>query len=68
MSTIRTLGVPAETKSDEHRVSLTPDGVVELAARGVEVRVQSGAGSGAGFDDTSYEEVGAVIVGSVRCV
>lgn len=64
MSTIRTLGVPAETKTDEHRVSLTPDGVVELAARGVEVRVQSGAGSGAGFDDTSYEEVGAVIVGS----
>ncbi len=57
-----TIGVPAEIKSDELRVALTPDGVQELVTQGLEVRVQSGAGTGAGIDDKSFAKAGARIV------
>ncbi|MFO0105529.1 MAG: alanine dehydrogenase, partial [Cyanobium sp.] len=33
------IGVPSEIKRDERRVALTPDGVSELVAQGMEVRV-----------------------------
>lgn len=62
MPSFTSIGVPTETKTDEHRVALTPDGVVELVARGVRVAVQSGAGTAAGFEDASYQAVGAIIV------
>ncbi|MGA1552280.1 MAG: alanine dehydrogenase [Ilumatobacteraceae bacterium] len=62
MTSLTSVGVPTETKTDEHRVALTPDGVVELTGRGARVAVQSGAGSAAGFDDASYKAVGAEIV------
>ncbi|NBV73747.1 MAG: alanine dehydrogenase, partial [Actinobacteria bacterium] len=62
MAIFTSVGVPTETKTDEHRVALTPDGVVELAGRGARVAIQSGAGLAAGFDDASYAAVGAEIV------
>jgi alanine dehydrogenase len=56
------VGVPTETKSDEHRVALTPDGVRELHGHGVDVLVQAGAGAGAGIPDDDYQRAGAEIV------
>jgi len=58
------IGVPAETKTAERRVGLTPAAAGELVARGHDVRIESGAGEGAGFSDVAYKEVGATIVGS----
>jgi alanine dehydrogenase len=52
-----TIGVPAEIKRDERRVALTPDGVRELISQGMEVRVQAGAGLGAGITALAYETV-----------
>ncbi|HEX7134752.1 MAG TPA: alanine dehydrogenase [Iamia sp.] len=57
-----TVGVPAETKPDEYRVALTPDGVRELHGHGVDVLVQAGAGAGAGIPDDDYRRAGAEIV------
>jgi alanine dehydrogenase len=57
-----TVGVPTEVKADERRVAVTPDGVRELEANGVEVLVQAGAGAGASIADAAYETAGAEIV------
>ncbi len=59
---ISTVGVPTEVKTAEHRVALTPDGVRDLAARGVHVHVQAGAGEGASIHDDDYVAAGATIV------
>ncbi|CAA2141747.1 alanine dehydrogenase [Hyphomicrobium sp. ghe19] len=56
------IGVPTEIKTDEFRVGLVPGSVRELAARGHEVIVQSGAGAGIFADDAVYEKAGARIV------
>ncbi len=56
------VGVPTETKLDEFRVALTPDGVRELEQHGVEVLVQAGAGTGSGLRDEAYLRAGAEIV------
>jgi len=56
------IGVPTEIKSDEFRVGLVPGSVRELAARGHEVIVQSGAGAGIFADDAIYGKAGARIV------
>ena len=39
------IGVPAETKTDEHRVGLTPGAAGELVNRGHKVTVETGAGA-----------------------
>jgi alanine dehydrogenase len=56
------VGVPAETKVDEFRVALTPDGVRELAAQGVPVLVEAGAGTGSSLTDDDYTRAGAEVV------
>lgn len=56
------VGVPAEVKNSEFRVSATPAGVAELVAGGHEVLVQSGAGDGSAFADDEYRLAGALIV------
>ena len=61
-SPLASIGVPAEVKRDERRVALTPDGVRELTSHGMELRIQAGAGLGAGFSDGAYEASGARIV------
>ncbi|HEX4033936.1 MAG TPA: alanine dehydrogenase [Solirubrobacteraceae bacterium] len=55
------VGIPSETKADEYRVSMVPAGVRELAERGHEVIVQSGAGTGAGYSDEHFSAQGATI-------
>ncbi|MFN8110999.1 MAG: alanine dehydrogenase [Thermoleophilia bacterium] len=61
------VGVPAEVKSDEYRVALTPAGALELVRRGHEVHVERGAGVGASFPDEAYERVGAVMGDTTAC-
>jgi alanine dehydrogenase len=56
------IGVPREIKDGERRVALTPDAARELANGGHTMRVQTGAGEGAGFSDTEYANAGATIV------
>ncbi|WP_320666967.1 alanine dehydrogenase [Prochlorococcus sp. MIT 1307] len=56
------IGVPKEIKADELRVALTPDGAKELVTQGLEVRVQAGAGDGAGIRDEAFANAGAKIV------
>lgn len=55
------IGAPKEIKQDEHRVALTPAGVLELTRDGHEVIVESGAGVGSSFDDAEYVLAGARI-------
>ncbi len=51
--------VRKEQATGERRVALVPDSLSKLEARGVEVRVQQGAGVAAGYPDTAYEAAGA---------
>jgi alanine dehydrogenase len=61
-SPLATIGVPKEIKRDERRVALTPDGAHELVSQGMEVRIEAGAGLGAGIGDDDYRAVGARLV------
>ena len=58
------IGVPRETKDQEFRVGLTPDGVRVLVADGHEALVEQGAGEGSGFGDDQYARAGARLVGT----
>jgi alanine dehydrogenase len=62
------IGIPAEVKTDEHRVSLPPDGVRELAQRGHDVLVQRGAGEGSAFTDEEYVAAGATLIDDATSV
>jgi alanine dehydrogenase len=56
------VGVPAETKTAENRVALTPDGVRELTSHGHRVLVQHGAGEGSSITDAAFSAAGADLV------
>jgi len=56
------IGVPAEVKNSEFRVSMTPAGAHALVSRGHRVDVESRAGESAGFHDDEYLSAGANIV------
>jgi alanine dehydrogenase len=58
------VGVPKEIKDHEYRVALLPVGVSELTRAGHQVRVQRGAGEGAGLVDERYRAAGATLVDS----
>lgn len=47
---------------------MVPDGVRVLVRQDLEVQVESGAGAEAGFDDASYEAMGARIVSDPRAL
>lgn len=55
------VGVPRETKNGEHRVAITPDGVAELVAHGVEVVIEHDAGADSAITDVEYRAAGAEI-------
>jgi alanine dehydrogenase len=63
-----TVGVPREIKKDEHRVAITPDGVLELAHGGVDVVVETGAGVDSSIRDDDYRAAGAAIVDDAASV
>jgi NAD(P) transhydrogenase subunit alpha len=56
------IGVPKETFPGERRVALTPNVLQFLTKAGFEILIESGAGTAAGFPDTTFEEKGAKIV------
>jgi len=58
------IGVPKEIKTHEYRVGLVPGSVRELLHHGHAVVVETGAGSGIGFDDAAYGRAGARIAAS----
>jgi NAD(P) transhydrogenase subunit alpha len=53
------IGVPKETAAGEHRVALVPEVVSKLKAKGLDVVVQAGAGSGALLTDDAFTQAGA---------
>src|SRR5262245_38843667 len=59
------VGVPQETTANERRVALVPDLVPKLTKAGMEVVVQLGAGTNAGFGDADYEKQGARLAADV---
>lgn len=56
-----TIGVPKEIKNNENRVALTPAAADALIKGGNQVLIETEAGSGSGFSDSAYEEVGCNI-------
>jgi alanine dehydrogenase len=58
------VGVPKETKVNEYRVAVTPDGVSELVHRGSTVVIETEAGVGAAITDDEYRRAGAQIATS----
>src|SRR5215831_15374842 len=54
------VGIPRESVAGEHRVALVPETVGRLG-EGVDVVVEAGAGTAAGFPDEAYREAGATI-------
>lgn len=60
------VGTVKEIKNHEYRVGLTPAGVHAFVAAGHEVRVETGAGAGSGFEDEEYAAAGAQIVQTAK--
>jgi len=56
------VGVVKETVPNERRVALVPELVGKLSAAGLEVLVESGAGTSAWAPDSAYAEAGATVV------
>lgn len=56
------IGVPREIRPDERRVALVPESCKKLVKAGVQVAIQSGAGTASNFADADYQAVGATIV------
>jgi alanine dehydrogenase len=56
------VGVPREAKDGEHRVAITPDGVYELRAHGVDVIIEAGAGVDSSITDADYAAAGAEVL------
>ena len=55
------IGIPAEIKTAEKRVAMSPANVQSLTDKGVKVLFQTNAGDAAGYPDGLYIEAGATI-------
>lgn len=60
------VAVPAESIPGERRVALMPDVVPQLTRAGLQVAVQSGAGTASLAPDSAYEAAGASVVTAVE--
>lgn len=58
------VGVPRETFPGERRVALAPAALAALKKAKIEVCVEAGAGTAAGFPDAVYQEAGAALLPS----
>jgi len=56
------VGIPKETSPGETRVAVIPAAVSPLVKSGLEVAVEAGAGTAAGFPDDTYRSQGAAVV------
>ncbi|MEU5893752.1 NAD(P) transhydrogenase subunit alpha [Streptomyces sp. NPDC047461] len=61
MATV-TVGAVRERAPGERRVALVPEAVTLLRRAGIDVLIETGAGSGAWFTDADYTAVGATVV------
>ena len=61
-----TIGCTKELKNNEFRVGLTPDNAAILVADGHTVLIESGAGTGAGFEDREYASAGCRLLDSSK--
>jgi proton-translocating NAD(P)+ transhydrogenase subunit alpha len=55
------IAIPKETHPGENRIPITPAHAKRLVAMGADLVVEAGMGSGSGFTDAEYTEVGASI-------
>ena len=55
------IGVPKEIRPGEARVGLAPDVIGKLVKQGLEIVVESGAGTASGFPDDHYTKAGAQV-------
>jgi len=60
------IGIVTETKAEENRVSMTPEGVEVMKHHGHSILVQKHAGLGSGFLDDEFAMHGAEIVRSAK--
>lgn len=60
------IAVPAEIKTREYRVGLTPAGARTLSEDGHTVLIQAGAGRGSGIEDQEYRQAGARVIESAE--
>lgn len=60
------IGVPKEIKDQEARVAITPEGASTLVESGHSVVIETDAGTGSGFSDAQYQQVGTVIVSTAE--
>ena len=58
------IGVVAEKTGEERRVALVPETVARLTAKGIEIRVEAGAGESVYISDDDYRRAGARIEAS----
>lgn len=56
------IAVPKEAHGSETRVALVPESIKKLAAKGIEVAIEAGAGAAAFIADEAYRAVGATVV------
>lgn len=56
------IGIPKETKDQEHRVAVTPEAVGQLVQSGHRVLIEQSAGRGSGFTDEAFQASGAVVL------
>jgi alanine dehydrogenase len=56
------VGVPAEVKTGENRVAMTPDGVRELVHHGHTILIEQGAGDNSAISDADFQGAGAKTV------
>jgi H+-translocating NAD(P) transhydrogenase subunit alpha len=62
------VGVPRESMPGERRVALVPETVKKLVDSGIEVVVERGAGTLAGFADAEYSGAGATVADTAAAV
>ena len=55
------IAIPKETHPGENRVPITPDTAKKLCRMGADLVIESGMGTGSGFDDAQYTEAGATV-------
>src|SRR5437762_4437787 len=56
------VGVARESAPGERRVALVPEALGRLTAAGLEILVETGAGTGAAIPDSAYTDAGATVV------
>lgn len=60
------VGIPTEIVPGEHRVAATPESIIKLRERRLDVLVQKGAGLGSKLRDEDYAAAGAQLVEGAR--